>query len=171
MFGIAISNTGIASMPNGNGLRRNIEIYNNTIFHARINGGAAIYIISTNISNIVIRNNITNMDKYNGQIVLADPSAPAQVFVDHNLVYGSKKCSLDFPNCVELSNITNSRIYGNVTADPKFADLPSPNLHLLSGSPAVNSGVTLSAQGVTVDFDGVARPQGGSYDLGAYEYK
>ena len=36
-----------------------------------------------------------------------------------------------------------------------------------TGSPAINAGVTLST--VTTDFDGVSRPQGGVYDIGAYE--
>ena len=36
-----------------------------------------------------------------------------------------------------------------------------------TGSTAINAGVTLST--VTTDFDGVSRPQGGVYDIRAYE--
>lgn len=43
-----------------------------------------------------------------------------------------------------------------------------PTIPLLAGSPAIDSGVTVT--GLTTDARGVARPQGTSYDSGAYEY-
>lgn len=167
--GIEISNTGISNTPYGDGLRKKIEIFSNTVYKVRWSGGAGILVESANISNIVIRNNITYMNNYNGEIVVAVPSALVQVSADHNLVYGPKHCSQAFPNCVEVSNITNSTIFGNITADPKFTDLSSPDLHLATGSPGIDSGVSLAASGVVTDFDGVDRPQGGVYDMGAYE--
>ena len=42
------------------------------------------------------------------------------------------------------------------------------DFHLQRGSPAIDQGVTLSK--VTTAFNGVSRPQGGSSDIGAYEY-
>ena len=42
-------------------------------------------------------------------------------------------------------------------------------LKLQSSSPAINAGANLAAAGVTRDFDGAARPQGGAYDVGGYE--
>jgi hypothetical protein len=41
--------------------------------------------------------------------------------------------------------------------------------HLASRAPAVDAGERLGA--VTVDRDGVERPQGGAFDVGAYEAK
>ena len=41
------------------------------------------------------------------------------------------------------------------------------NFHLKPGSPAANSGTTLSE--VTNDFDGESRPQGTAYDMGCFE--
>jgi hypothetical protein len=41
--------------------------------------------------------------------------------------------------------------------------------HLQPGSPAIDAGV--AQQEVTVDLDGIARPQGAACDLGAYELK
>jgi hypothetical protein len=43
------------------------------------------------------------------------------------------------------------------------------DLHLLSGSPAINAGVDLSGS-FTNDKDSAPRPQGGGWDVGAYEY-
>ena len=59
---------------------------------------------------------------------------------------------------------------GTVIADPAFlsASATSPNLRLSSISPAINKGVTLPD--VEYDLDGVARPQGTTYDIGAFEY-
>ena len=42
-----------------------------------------------------------------------------------------------------------------------------PTLALQEGSPAINAGTTVS--GMTTDARGVARPQGGAFDAGAYE--
>ena len=40
---------------------------------------------------------------------------------------------------------------------------------LLAGSPAIDAGIDANAI-ATNDYDGVLRPQGGAFDIGAYEY-
>jgi hypothetical protein len=55
--------------------------------------------------------------------------------------------------------------------DPLIGDLPigSPGYHALKpGSPAINAGNAATCLGA--DARGIARPQGGACDLGAYEY-
>ena len=54
------------------------------------------------------------------------------------------------------------------TTNPLFVDAATSNFHLQAGSPAINTGITVAA--VTTDFDGIARPQGSAYDIGAFEY-
>jgi PKD repeat protein len=54
------------------------------------------------------------------------------------------------------------------TKDPQFVDAANHNFHLQSTSPAINAGITIAL--VTTDYDGVSRPQGGAYDIGAFEY-
>ncbi|GAB5442208.1 MAG: hypothetical protein Fues2KO_25570 [Fuerstiella sp.] len=39
----------------------------------------------------------------------------------------------------------------------------------ISGSPAIDAGTDLSGVGITTDLEGTARPQNGTYDIGAYE--
>ena len=51
------------------------------------------------------------------------------------------------------------------SADPLFVD-PSNDFHLMTGSPAIDFATT----GGSVDFDGVSRPQGAGFDVGAYEF-
>jgi hypothetical protein len=56
----------------------------------------------------------------------------------------------------------------SISVDPKFVSVSTPDFHLQSTSPAINIGTTLTQ--VTADFDGIARPQGPAYDMGAYEW-
>jgi chitodextrinase len=55
-----------------------------------------------------------------------------------------------------------------LTTDPKFVNASTNDFHLQSTSPAINAGATIAS--VTTDKDGVTRPQGSAYDIGAYEY-
>jgi hypothetical protein len=157
----------------GDGLRKNINIFNNTIFSAQYNGGAGIYLTSANIENIVIRNNLVSLNYTNGEITAASNALLPQVTCDHNLVFGSKSCSQTYPDCVEISNnpVGYPRIYGNITADPQFVGNSTlPDLHLSATSPAINAGADLVSFGLTFDYDGVVRPQGNAFDIGAFEY-
>ncbi|MFN8490692.1 MAG: choice-of-anchor Q domain-containing protein [Caldilineaceae bacterium] len=54
-----------------------------------------------------------------------------------------------------------------ISADPQFVDLANGDLHLQAASPAVDAGLPVD---VTVDKDGVARPAGAGFDIGAYEF-
>jgi hypothetical protein len=55
-----------------------------------------------------------------------------------------------------------------IIGDPRFVSPSSGDLHLQKGSPAIDAGVKLTQ--VSVDFDGVPRPRGAAYDIGACEY-
>ncbi len=50
-----------------------------------------------------------------------------------------------------------------ILADPRL----SPDYHLYNDSPAVDAGLTIPW--LTIDLAGATRPQGGGYDIGAYE--
>lgn len=163
----------------GDGLRKNIAIYNNTIYGADIhggNGGAGIYITTSHLGSnngdapVIIRNNISMFyflpsGGTLGQIVAGTSTIAGMIAADHNLVSGPEKCSTSYPGCVEVG----SRI--SASAQTVFSNPSAWNLHLKSGSPAINAGVGTGL--VTQDFDGVPRPQpdGSNYDIGVYEFK
>lgn len=86
--------------------------------------------------------------------------------------------SRTFTNVVFQNNLTSSAqmadntdpgisLVGNLVSTNPLLALPPIDFHLQAGSPAIGAGVALSD--VPVDFDGVTRPQGGTYDIGAYE--
>jgi len=72
-----------------------------------------------------------------------------------------------------LQNIVFSDIQGgypglgNISAPPLFVDFPNIDYRLTAGSPCTNMAINI---GVTNDCIGVARPQLGGYDMGAYEF-
>jgi hypothetical protein len=65
---------------------------------------------------------------------------------------------------------------GNVNSDPQFIDLGKFDFHLRAASPARDAGASVLpnnpfvvGNGRATDKDGVKRPQGKTFDLGAYE--
>ena len=55
---------------------------------------------------------------------------------------------------------------GNIDADPRFVDPPA-DFHLATASPCIDAGAIELA--IVSDLDGVARPVGNGWDMGAYE--
>ena len=70
--------------------------------------------------------------------------------------------SLNLASVQALGSETNGLI-----SNPNFVT-PGTDFHLQAGSPGIDAGATLSAP-YNVDIDGVARPQGGFWDIGIYE--
>jgi hypothetical protein len=164
----------------GDGLRKNINIYNNTLYGALQeggNGGAGIYVTTAHLASnnsdkpVIIRNNISMFyflssgSGHLAQIVAGNSTIASMVSADHNLVFGPQLCSFEYPNCVEVGNRASANP-SNVFSNPASFDL-----HLKSGSPAIDSGVSVGF--VSSDFDDVPRPQppGDAFDIGAYEYR
>jgi hypothetical protein len=139
------------------GLRRDVHIFNNTIVESYSHGGAGILVETYSVQNIVLINNLINFgpDTTCGQI---KAYVPDEIVSITNLVYGPKKQTQD-PNLVEITD-------GTIEAAPKFVDRETQDFHLQRDSPAVDGGSDVD---LNFDFDGVLRPQGEGYDIGAYE--
>lgn len=78
--------------------------------------------------------------------------------------------SLSQANAGQWTAYSGQDAYSLVVADAEtlFKNLAAWDLHLCSGSPAIDSGTTQGAP--QDDYDGNIRPQGAGYDIGAYEY-
>jgi hypothetical protein len=55
------------------------------------------------------------------------------------------------------------------TGNPLFVNATGGDFHVQAGSPAINGGTSAVSGSVTRAYDGTPRPQGGAYDIGAFE--
>jgi len=133
-----------------------VKIYNNTCF----NGG------STSTSN----------QSQSGALSFYIPAT-----LTNNLIYetNGRPYFTSDAGCGQVKSGSNNDFFGNggtpscggltgsLNANPQIVSTSTPDFHLQSGSPLVDAGVTVS--GLTWDHDGLARPQGSAFDIGAYE--
>jgi hypothetical protein len=115
-----------------------------------------------------------------GHIILATRTEGLKI--ENNIFYGPNTAALYFENLrFPGATVRHNMVYRagikvgkpkGVTfsrnwerTDPKLRELP--DFRLRYDSPAIDAGVPLSE--VPVDADGVTRPRGAGYDLGAYE--
>lgn len=126
----------------------NNQVYNNILYS---NGGSGLRILG---SNILIYNN-TFYSNRNEDI---NCSGITSATIRNNIFYNS-------PTQISGCSVTQSN---NLTTNPSFVNGEAGNFHLQSNSPAIDAGVTIG--GILTDADGISRPQGGEYDIGAYEF-
>jgi hypothetical protein len=153
------------------------------------NAGGGIHLWH-DVHNVDIANN-TSFGNGDGFIVgggdYVHTSGPADyITVTNNIAFDNVGLGFDeegqdgshnlFTNNLSFKNGQDWRLQtsghsNDVTADPQFVNYlrkGGGDYHLKSTSPAINQGIPAYAP--STDFDGVARPRGGAFDLGAYEY-
>jgi hypothetical protein len=138
----------------------NVLIANNTFSFPNGGGQDAQIMLWNTQTGLTIRNNIF----YNPQnyAIVRYTSSVSSCSIDHNLVYGASGVMADTSGCsVGTNQVGANPLFANVSAAPF-------DFHVLAGGPGIDAGQNIDT--VTVDFDGVNRPQGSSTDQGAYEY-
>lgn len=150
---------------------KNNKIFNNTIIHPS-DGRWAILVVNASTGNTIYNNILINKHSFRGSICLDEDSKPGFVS-DYNLVVnrlsdddGNSNMSLS--SWQALGYDTHSQIVQDDNLI--FVDPTNSDYHLLGASQPTNIGTSLVSSVVNVDLDGVARPQGSGYDIGAYEY-
>jgi IPT/TIG domain len=143
-----------------------VEIFNNTLHDCAPNssrnaeGSRGAFSVGGGPSGLVmrLRNNIVY--QLTGEIYL--DGASSQITGEKNLWFGVGAGPQQTTN--------------NINADPQFLNLSRFDFHLRESSPARGVGVAVqlndpltSTAGQVTDKDGVSRPQGSAYTLGAYE--
>ncbi len=120
-----------------------------TIAHPSLGGGPAILMTSgtANITNTVIANYTVGISQTGG--ILS---------ADYDLFFTATP--------TQTSGGTMNWGSHNLNANPQFVNPAAGDYHLADGSLAIDAGANV---GVTTDLDGVTRPQGKGYDIGAYE--
>jgi hypothetical protein len=149
----------------GASFTKNFTLINNT-FYGTTASTVVVYLIdgTANYSNCVIRNNLIVATKssigliwYSGYNDTTKTDGSGNVVIDHNLFY-------------DAAGYNSSNKYGtnNIRANPLLVN-PATDFSLAAGSPAIDAGIATDAPGE--DYLGIVRPQGTSYDIGAYEYE
>jgi len=128
-----------------------VEILQSTIADTIVNARSAIYIpwacISFGMTNTIIASHTVGIEQ----------ATNATVYEDYNLFFG---------NMTNISGTVSGGTH-DVYGDPNFANPALGNYHIISPSAAIDAGINV---GVATDRDGIPRPIGAGYDIGAYEY-
>jgi serralysin len=111
-------------------------------------------------NNVFYDNSLANPGTVSG-VEFVGWTGDSTVVIDHNLYFSQN-------GGADVDNAGGSVVVkGAIDADPGFVDAGALDFHLAAGSAAVDVGLTIAE--VPVDLDGVHRPQGAAFDLGAYE--
>ncbi|WP_372523898.1 choice-of-anchor Q domain-containing protein, partial [Sulfuricaulis sp.] len=143
------------------------KIYNNTMNNIHTPNSDMIFVTNAAYASfgapsswlpaprVDIKDNIFYSDGSSSYFSASTSTPAPAITMDHNLYYNF--------------GAAPSQDTAPITGNPLFVNAAAGNFHLQSGSPATNTGTTSVSTVVTMDHDGVNRPQGGGYDVGAYE--
>jgi hypothetical protein len=126
-------------------------VYNNLIYN-NYGGGISVY------GSLGNKNAIYNNTIYKTGASCIQNSSSFSAIAQNNICYLTT--GLGNAGTLIGSNLVN--------VNPLFVNPTAGDFHLQSTSPAINTATPVSI--VTTDFDRNARPQGGAYDFGAYEF-
>lgn len=181
--------TGSAIMLNGT---RDVYVANNTIYNAVL--GILIEVpddavltpyfeITGNIVSDLKVGDYTSLPSHS-VIIKGDTESVAASVIEHNLFYSPFDVYVGATDYTSLATLqAASRCDdgdGCIDSDPSFVNAGFGNFRLAETSPAINKGVlsdayaafdTLYSLDVSHDISGADRPQGSTWDIGAYEYR
>jgi hypothetical protein len=143
---------------------KNIQIINNTFCNNgwgfRTDNAGGIEIANPEAEDIIIRNNICS-ENASFQITVRPGVPEEHLSIDHNLIDGYK----GYEGEIYGENaIVGKAMFIHIfdRNSPKQADF-----HLQPNSPAIDEGLSDGAP--MNDYDGIQRPKGSGYDIGAFE--
>jgi hypothetical protein len=147
------------------------EIYNNVVVRAGRSvrsgdgdgDGISIHDGSNVKRSIAVWNNTVVAARGDGIGWSNDVGSDNQI--RNNIVVASGGANIDNDQNVDVS----SNLAAKTIAAAGFVAAGSDDYRLRSGSPARDAGASLRSRGVMDDFDGLPRPQGPAYDIGAHE--
>jgi hypothetical protein len=168
--------TGISIFAN-----RGNRIYNNVIINAGVNkttgnnegNGITIWKFEENANGSDYVWNNTIISPHNFGIKFA-PDLGTDFRFENNIIVNPGNYGWDNNPYIRLYGSAPVTVSHNITqlnnSGLNFGDPPGDDYSLTGGSKAIDTGVNLAGLGITFDYARVSRPQGGGFDIGAYEY-
>jgi parallel beta-helix repeat protein len=150
---------------------KNNKVFNNTIVHPT-DGRWAVLIVNGSTGNTLYNNILINNHSFRGSICIDDLST-TEFVSDYNLLVNrlsndDGNSNMSLTSWQSLGYDTHSQIVQD--ENQIFVDNTNGNFHLLPSSQPINIGTSLVSSVVGFDIDGVSRPQGSGFDIGAYEF-
>ncbi len=159
---------GIALAVEVSGSLQHCKVYNNIIYGIGAAGivPGASYSAGKIDDLVVVNNTVFNCGwgtSWGGGIRIEYKGA-TNIILRNNIIYSNGG------NGGDLMTNENTTIDHNLIGiDPAFINSGSGDFRLKEGSPAINTGSMVSFV-PDRDYEGNSRPQGGGYDIGAFEY-
>lgn len=157
-----------------------VTVRNSVLHHCALKTASSAAIILTGGDSNAAYNNILYNNSGHGIINMSGTNT----HIYNNTVYGGSQTGIYIQSAATNTDVRNNIAYGNattqilnegtgtilsknLTSDPRFVNVATLNFNLQTSSPAINVGDFLSQ--VATDIKQTPRPQGGAYDIGAYE--
>lgn len=138
------------------------SITNNTFYRNYTKGGGAEISFKTNTNSSIKQNIFVPFS--NGSVAVGNwETSGTGLVLSNNLYWRNAPDTVN--SALWTTGISDA---SPLKADPKFVNAAAFNLHLATGSPAINKGGATAGTGET-DIDNAARVLGGFMDLGADE--
>jgi predicted outer membrane repeat protein len=156
-------------------------------------GGICCWSSSATIANDIISGNSATVAGGRGGGIYCGSSSPSitndtitgnSATVSGGGIYCTSDSSPNITNCIvwdngedlsgcsatysDIENVSVASGLGNIIAAPSFANTATGDFRLMIGSPCIDAATSTAAP--AADKDGIPRPQGRGYDMGAYEY-
>ncbi len=135
--------------PPGQG---DVELFNNTLYDCGSRGTSAAGAISLTDGPVGIQMDDNLIALLANESYFSGDSQTSKIHGSNNLFSGA--------------GAPPGGLTGSVGGDPKLADPTGHDFHLTKGSAAIDAGIATAAK---TDFDGVVRPAGAGFDIGAFE--
>ena len=166
----------IGGYASGVGGTEHATIVNNTLFkNDGKNTGSGEFQIQFHATKNVFKNNIVNAGGQGLVVNSYTKNVANPADMDYNVYYSSAGTTTwlwvgKTYNGFTAYQTGSGKDPGSNYIDPLFVNNSTPDLHVQSGSRAVNAGINLGSGIVgTVDFVGNPRVQGSNIDIGGYE--